>query len=109
MVSLVDGLKGGDVGMVSVMDPVSLVETDKIVELVKTISKNLEKFSGKKVRYVMETSVADTNHIAVHGGVPTIILGPDGGNTCEANEYVEVSSLPVVTKTIIRSVMDLLS
>jgi len=78
-------------------------------ELVKTVARNLEKFSGRRVRYVVETSVADTNHIAVHGGVPTIILGPDGGNTCEANEYVEVSSLPVVTKTIIGSVMDLLS
>jgi acetylornithine deacetylase/succinyl-diaminopimelate desuccinylase-like protein len=78
-------------------------------KLVKVVSRNLEEFSGRKVRYVVETSVADTNHIVVHGGVPTIILGPDGGNTCEANEYVEISSLPVVTKTIIRSVMDLLS
>lgn len=78
-------------------------------KLVMVVSENLEEFSGRKVRYVLETSVADTNHIAVHGGVPTIILGPDGGNTCEANEYVEISSLPVVTKTIIRSVIDLLS
>ena len=78
-------------------------------KLVKTVARNLERISGRKVRYVVETSVADTNHIAVHGGVPTIILGPDGGNTCEANEYVEISSLPVVTKTIIRSVMGLLS
>jgi acetylornithine deacetylase/succinyl-diaminopimelate desuccinylase-like protein len=77
--------------------------------LVKTVSKNLAEVSGMKVGYVVETSVADTNHIAVHGGVPTVILGPDGGNTCEANEYVEVASLPVVTKTIIKSVLDLLS
>jgi acetylornithine deacetylase/succinyl-diaminopimelate desuccinylase-like protein len=77
--------------------------------LVQVVSRNLEKFSSRKVGYVVETSVADTNHIAVHGGVPTIILGPDGGNTCEANEYVEIASLPVVTKTIIRSVIDLLS
>ena len=77
--------------------------------LVKTVARNLEEFSGRKVRYVVETSVADTNHIAVHGGVTTIILGPDGGNTCEANEYVEIASLPMVTKTIIRSVLDLLS
>ena len=78
-------------------------------KLVKTVTRNLEEFSGRRVRYVVETSVAGTNHIAVHGGIPTIILGPDGGNTCEANEYVEISSLPVVTKTIIRSVLDLLS
>ncbi len=77
--------------------------------LVKTVTKNLEEQVGRKVRYVIETSVADTNHIAVHGKVPTIILGPDGGNTCEANEYVEITSLPVVTKTIIKSVLELLS
>lgn len=78
-------------------------------EFVKTVSANLEKFTGKKTEYVIETSVADTNHIAVHGEVPTIILGPEGGNTCEANEYVEIASLPIVTKTMIKSTMDLLS
>lgn len=88
--------------------PTSYITPEDSV-LVKTVSKNLAEFSGMKVGYVIETSVADTNHIAVHGKVPTIILGPDGGNTCEANEYVEITSLPVVTKTIIRSVLDLLS
>ncbi len=77
-------------------------------ELVQTVSRNLEKETGEKTRYVIETSVADTNHIAVYGGVPTIILGPSGGNTCEANEYVEVRSLPIVTRTLIRSALDLL-
>ena len=55
-------------------------------------------------------SVADTNHLAAHGGslvdtrdptavaagrpaLPTIIMGPTGGNTCAANEWVDVESL----------------
>jgi acetylornithine deacetylase/succinyl-diaminopimelate desuccinylase-like protein len=53
--------------------------------------------------------VADTNHFTVHGGVPTLIYGPQGGNTCEANEYVLVDSLPGVTRVYVQSVLDLLS
>jgi len=52
-------------------------------------------------------SVADTNHIAVYGGVPTIIMGPTGGNTCEANEWVDKDSLPQVSRTILGTVLDL--
>ncbi|MCW4049561.1 MAG: ArgE/DapE family deacylase [Candidatus Bathyarchaeota archaeon] len=77
-------------------------------ELVKAVTRNLQSVTRRRVRYTVETSVADTNHIAVYGKVPTIILGPSGGNTCEANEYVEIHSLPVVTKTMIRSALDLL-
>jgi len=60
------------------------------------------------VGLILGRSVADTNHFAVHGGVPTIICGPSGGNTCEANEYVELSSLPAIARTYVRSVLDLL-
>ncbi len=68
--------------------------------LVQTVTKALEGFSGKEVEYIIETSVADTNHIAVHGKVPTIILGPHGGNTCEANEWVDISSMLTVAQTL---------
>jgi hypothetical protein len=37
-----------------------------------------------------------------------VILGPTGGNTCEANEYVDVSSLAPVARTFVRSALDLL-
>ena len=53
-------------------------------------------------------SVADTNHFAVHGGVPTLICGPQGGNTCEANEYVEVDSLLPTARAIAASAVELL-
>jgi succinyl-diaminopimelate desuccinylase len=77
-------------------------------EFVQTVKENLELEVGQEVRLILGRSVADTNHFAVHGGVPTIICGPEGGNTCEANEYVEVDSLPRVARTIVRSVLDLL-
>ncbi len=75
---------------------------------VRTVQVNLEGELGKNVDLILGRSVADTNHFAVHGGVPTIICGPSGGNTCEANEYVDLSSLPVIARTYVRSVMDLL-
>jgi len=65
---------------------------------VRTVKGNLEGELGKNVDLILGRSVADTNHFAVHGGVPTIICGPSGGNTCEANEYVDLSSLPVIAR-----------
>ncbi|HIH88382.1 TPA: hypothetical protein HA344_04125, partial [Candidatus Bathyarchaeota archaeon] len=63
---------------------------------------------GWRVKHVLARSVADTNHIAGHGGVPTLICGPTGGNTCEANEWVDVESLLPTARVLTRSVLDLL-
>ena len=77
-------------------------------ELVTTAKRNLEKELNQKVKLDLARSVADTNHIAVHGEVPTIIMGPSGGNTCEANEWVVKESLPQITRAIAATVIDLL-
>ena len=58
--------------------------------------------------FTLVMSVADTNHRAVHGGVPTILMGPTGGNTCEANEWIDKDSLPLVSRAILGMVLDLL-
>jgi acetylornithine deacetylase len=76
--------------------------------LVQTVTKNLEQETGCSIKHVLARSVADTNHIAVHGGVPTLICGPTGGNTCEANEWVDVESLLPTARVLTRSVLDLL-
>jgi acetylornithine deacetylase/succinyl-diaminopimelate desuccinylase-like protein len=78
-------------------------------KFVQTAKKSLETELGEEVRLALARSVADTNHIAVHGGVPTIIMGPSGGNTCEANEWVDIDSLPQITRAIIRTAMELLA
>jgi succinyl-diaminopimelate desuccinylase len=83
-----------------------LVPSDS--EFVKTVKSNLEKEVGREVNFVLGRSVADTNHFAVHGGVPTLICGPTGGNTCEANEYLKLDSLEAVARTYVRSAVDLL-
>jgi acetylornithine deacetylase/succinyl-diaminopimelate desuccinylase-like protein len=87
--------------------PTSFI-TDPGSPFVQTVKRNLEAELGEPVRFELARSVADTNHIAVHGGVPTIILGPTGGNTCAANEWVDVASLPQICRTMVRSITELL-
>lgn len=77
--------------------------------LVQTVRSNLAREQGRDIELVLGRSVADTNHFAVHGGIPTLICGPQGGNTCEANEYLEVASLLPTARAIAASTLDLLS
>jgi acetylornithine deacetylase/succinyl-diaminopimelate desuccinylase-like protein len=78
-------------------------------ELVRVVQENWGEEVGGDIRLSLARSVADTNHFAVYGDVPTLICGPYGGNTCQANEYVLIDSLLPVTRTYVRSVMDLLA
>ncbi|MBT3285352.1 M20/M25/M40 family metallo-hydrolase [Candidatus Bathyarchaeota archaeon] len=87
--------------------PASFI-TDPESRFVQAAKRNLEEQLGEEVKFALAMSVADTNHIAVHGGVPTIIMGPTGGNTCQANEWVDKASLPQVSKAILGTVLDLL-
>ncbi len=77
--------------------------------LVQTLRANMAREQGRDIQFVLGRSVADTNHFAVHGGIPTLICGPQGGNTCEANEYLEVASLLPTTRAIVASVVELLT
>ncbi len=83
-----------------------LVPPDSL--LVQTTRRNLEREIGQPVTLVLQRSVADTNHFAVHGGIPTLVCGPQGGNTCQANEYVEIDSMPAIARTYIQTAIDLL-
>jgi acetylornithine deacetylase/succinyl-diaminopimelate desuccinylase-like protein len=76
--------------------------------LVQVVREQLAREQGREIQLVLGRSVADTNHFAVHGGVPTLICGPQGGNTCEANEYLEVGSLLPTARAIAGSVVELL-
>ncbi len=67
-----------------------------------------EEQGGRPIDHLLARSVADMNHIHVYGNVPTLVLGPDGGNTCRANEYVLVDTMPAIARTYVRSVIDLI-
>ena len=77
-------------------------------KFVQTVKENLKRETGNQIQLILGRSVADTNHFAVHGGVPTMICGPTGGNTCEANEWVDLDSLAPIAGTYVRSIIDLL-
>ena len=77
--------------------------------LVQLVSAHLANEQAHEIRYVLARSVADTNHLAVHGRVPTLICGPDGGNTCEANEYLEIDSLAAIARTYMNVALELLA
>ena len=77
--------------------------------LVQSVSTHLANEQKREIRYVLARSVADTNHLAVHGRVPTLICGPDGGNTCEANEYVQLDSLTAIARTYMNAALELLA
>jgi hypothetical protein len=58
------------------------------------------------IRYVLGRSVADTSHFAFHGRVPTVICG-QGGNTCEANEWLDLDSLLPTTRAMMKTTLQL--
>ena len=87
--------------------PPFIVPSDS--KFVQTVSRILsEEQGGGEITHLLARSVADMNHIHVHGGVPTLVLGPDGGNTCRANEYVLVDTMPAIARTYVRTVVDLI-
>lgn len=87
--------------------PPFVVPTDS--DFVQTVTRILMDEQGRsEIDHILARSVADMNHIHVHGGIPTLVLGPDGGNTCRANEYVRVDTMPAIAKTYVRSVVELI-
>jgi acetylornithine deacetylase/succinyl-diaminopimelate desuccinylase-like protein len=62
----------------------------------------------QEITLVLGRSVADTSHIAFHGGIPTVICGPQGGNTCEANEWLAIDSLLPTARAMVRGMVSLL-
>ena len=76
---------------------------------VQTVKRIQEAELGRDVGLTIARSVADVNHIAVHGGVPTLTCGPWGGNTCAANEWVDLRSLLPVARIHYQTVVEMMS
>jgi len=77
-------------------------------QFVQVVKRQIESELGREVQLTIARSVADVNHIAVHGGVPTITCGPWGGNICEANEWVDLESLAPIARVHVSTVMAML-
>jgi succinyl-diaminopimelate desuccinylase len=77
--------------------------------LVTAMRSALQQEYNQEITLVLGRSVADTSHIAFHGGIPTVICGPQGGNTCEANEWLEVDSLLPTARAMVRGMVSLIT
>ncbi|MBM4413103.1 MAG: M20 family metallopeptidase [Chloroflexi bacterium] len=77
--------------------------------LVKTMHAALAQEYNMQIMHVLGRSVADTSHFAFHGHVPTLICGPQGGNTCETNEWLDVDSLLPTARAMARATWQMLA
>lgn len=76
--------------------------------LVQHMRKTLTEEYGTPITNVLGRSVADTSHFAYHGNVPTLICGPQGGNTCETNEWLDLDSLLPTSRAMARTTWNML-
>jgi succinyl-diaminopimelate desuccinylase len=76
--------------------------------LVISMRAHLQDEYNQPITNVLGRSVADTSHFAFHGHVPTLICGPQGGNTCETNEWLDIDSLLPTTRAMARTTWHML-
>ena len=77
--------------------------------LVQIMTAELAYEYQQPIHYVLGRSVADTSHFAFHGHIPTVICGPQGGNTCEANEWLDLDSLLPTTRAMMKTTLKLIN
>ena len=83
-----------------------LIPEDSLI--VKEISRQILSEFNEPPTYVIGRSVNDASHFTVYGGIPTLLYGPQGGNTCKANEYLEVDSLVPTARIYLNTVLSIL-
>jgi len=83
-----------------------LIPEDALI--VKEISRQILSEFNEPPIHVIGRSVNDASHFTVYGGIPTLIYGPQGGNTCKANEYLDVDSLVPTARIYLNTVLNIL-
>jgi succinyl-diaminopimelate desuccinylase len=76
--------------------------------IVREIGRQIQSELNEPPTYVIGRSVNDASHFTVYGGIPTLLYGPQGGNTCKANEYLEVDSLVPTARIYLNTVLNVL-
>jgi len=76
--------------------------------IVKEVDRQIQAEFNEPPNFVIGRSVNDASHLTVYGGIPTLLYGPQGGNTCKANEYLEVDSLVPTARIYLNTVLNIL-
>jgi acetylornithine deacetylase/succinyl-diaminopimelate desuccinylase-like protein len=77
--------------------------------IVREIDRQIQAEFNEPPIFVIGRSVNDASHLTVYGGIPTLLYGPQGGNTCKANEYLEVDSLVPTARIYLNTVLNILT
>lgn len=77
--------------------------------LVTGLAAATERVTGTTPALGYFRSVGDFNYLGHRAGLPTVILGPDGGNIHRAGEYVDVDETVEVARILAAGAVELLS
>jgi acetylornithine deacetylase/succinyl-diaminopimelate desuccinylase-like protein len=82
---------------------------DRDHPLVDGLSTAAERVTGRDPAIGYFRSVGDFNYLGHRAGLPTVILGPDGGNIHGAGEWVDVEETVEVAEILTDGIAEVLS
>lgn len=83
--------------------------TDRNHPLVESLRRSSERVTNQKPAEGYFASVGDFNYLGDRAGLPTVIIGPDGGHIHNAGEYVSTAETVTTTRIIADAAMDVLT
>lgn len=83
--------------------------TDENHPLVEALRQSSQRITNKNPSEGYFASVGDFNYLGDRAGLPTVIIGPDGGNIHSAGEYVSTDDTVVTTQIIADAALNLLT
>lgn len=81
---------------------------DEMLPFAQAALARMEAQEGFRRRLDLGDSVSDANHMSAFGGIPTCVLGPAGGNTTKADEYVLAESALTIARAYAGVAIDVL-
>jgi len=76
------------------MEPFSIEESNPFLQTLKQASKEV---TGETLETGINESVSAANYLYQFGKIPSVVLGPEGGNRHSSDEYVLFSSVEKLT------------
>ncbi len=81
------------------MEPFSIEESNSFLQALKSASNEV---LGEDLEIGINGSVSAANYLYQFGKIPSVVLGPDGGNRHSSDEYVLFSSVEKLTRIFLK-------
>ena len=85
------------------MEPYELSEDH---EWVVKVGESVKRVTGESPRTGVYHTVSDANYLYTLGGIPSVILGPRGGNHHSSDEYVDLKSVSDLARVLVSIVTE---